>query len=242
MAEEANIGHIDTALKKPVAGVPGYVWVVGGAIGVAITYYRRKKAAAPATVADTGLAGGDTGTDQSLATNNASIPTTSSNTTGPNATITNNDDWYRAAEIALLAKGYSPTTVDNALRKYLDSQPLDRTDGAVISAALSAIGPPPQALPILQPTPNPVTLPVSHPVPVKTPVTQPKPVVKPPVKPATHTIQHGETLWGLVQTHYGRVNTDMVNRVAAANHLSWDANHTHVSPWKDGQIITFPPL
>jgi hypothetical protein len=68
--------------------------------------------------------------------------------TGPvTAVYTDNVSWKRAAETALIAKGYDPIAVDTALSNYINGNALDTQGNAIVSQSLLVVGPPPQAVP-----------------------------------------------------------------------------------------------
>jgi hypothetical protein len=68
--------------------------------------------------------------------------------TGPITPVyTDNVSWQRAAESALIAKGYDPSAVHTALSNYVNGNAEDQQGNAIVSQALLAVGPPPQAVP-----------------------------------------------------------------------------------------------
>lgn len=131
------------ALGKSMKSVPPVVWV--GAIfgGLGVAYYLRKKSASstttnaaqtPTVLTYTGTGGGDTtGTD---ATSTTGAPTT-------------NQAWATAAQNYLLAAfpQYNAIDVSNAINAYINAAQLTPQQQAMVSQAISGIGPAPQSLP-----------------------------------------------------------------------------------------------
>lgn len=135
-------------LSKQIGPLPLGAWIaiVGG--GLAFAYYTSTHAAAPAAVADPGVAAGyDAATPP---------PDTSTDTGTAGITITDNDSWGTAAVNALVARGYSPSASQTAISKYLSGGSPNLTDTALINLAILLIGAPP-SLPQsnLPTTPNP---------------------------------------------------------------------------------------
>lgn len=132
------------------------------------------------------------------------------------AGITTNAQWGTAAEVYLMAQGYSPALVDQAVRLYVVNGILDTQEQAVINAALKVIGPLPvdtgpvnEAPPAAVKTPTPVVTP-AKPV-AKAPVIQvpklggghsPTPPAPAP-KAKTYTVKHGDSLESIAKAEYG---------------------------------------
>jgi hypothetical protein len=132
-------------LGKNVGPLPLGVWVavILGGLGVAY-FINRSRGAAPAAESsgDFGSATSGTGTG-GTSTWSANLPPGSSTTPA----ISTNVQWEQAASRYLLALGADPILVDNAMRKYLFNQPLSISEKAVIAAAVSQFGLPPEPLP-----------------------------------------------------------------------------------------------
>lgn len=132
------------ALKKMYGPLPLWGWLVVVLGGLGIAYWSTKKSGSSSSA--------DTVSDETVpsgAFTSADQVTTGSITGSATDTDTDvsNDTWGRNAENELLARGYDPTLVDTAIRKYLASQPLNASETAVITAALRAVGAPPSPLP-----------------------------------------------------------------------------------------------
>ncbi len=183
------------ALGSKVGPLPLGVWAVlaGGVVGGYILWQRHKAAAvAPApTPAASTLNGGALDNTQAgslFTSTGASAPASSSSP----APITDNDQWRQAAEIALVAKGYLPTTVDDAISAYLSGAGMTPQQSAIINLAINAVGPapitPPPALPGT--VESPVAPPPSAPI-----VTSPAPTAQPaaPAPITTPVVSTGRT-------------------------------------------------
>jgi len=107
-----------------------------------------------------------------------------------------NDEWRDLAAVLLIARGYNPLTVVNALGKYLEGVQLDAQEQAIVTAAIAAAGPPPQGAPpvTLIPLPTPGQQPAPAPEPGPAPGTAPAPVAPAPA-PTPVPTQYGDNGW-----------------------------------------------
>lgn len=109
---------------------------------------------------------------------------------------TTNQEWLREASRRLIQNGsHAATVIDTALRLYLQGDPLDAEQVAVIELALTMIGPPPEgAFPIIREAPETDHEPV-QPEPAPRPRTpSPSPAPTSPVTTTTPTPrQTGQT-------------------------------------------------
>src|SRR4051794_7435197 len=172
---------------KQVGPMPLGAWVavVGGSF--AYMMYSRNKTAKSEPVA-TSL---DATSADSLASVGAGgmgagyVPTYNGGTDTPassTAAITSNTQWGQAAFAWLAGQGLDGSSVDIAIRDYLQGNPLNVQENSLITQALAKFGMTPEALPnppalpiVPQPAPAPVTVPVPQaaPAPVYTPAPAP---------------------------------------------------------------------
>lgn len=240
---------------------PAPVWVWGAGLGgaiLAVQWYRNRSTAS--TVEDAPSAPGpspeaapaastvaDAGEGVSFFASGTYTPVTD----GASAAIpptsdpqpTDNDEWLRLAIIRVSARDASlpVLTIEAALFKYLNGQPLTEQESSIVELAIRTIGPTPYPAPPVTVIPTPVVRP-------NDPIRQPprpggdKPPATPPASAdPTYTIKAGDTLWGIVKAHYGSVTTNRVRAVAAYNGLTWSTDGTRVSPFKVGQVLKLPP-
>lgn len=162
-APPVHAGGSVAAVVRRVGGVP-LVFVGAGVLVGVLVLWRSQAKAAPAPAADQadGTADGSlspvTSTTPSylVVGNNAPTGTGPVDATNPGAP-TDNVTWQRRAETQLIALGYDPILVDQALTLYLTGQSLTQQQGAIVSLALAKFGPPPSppAAPIVQgPSPD----------------------------------------------------------------------------------------
>ncbi len=145
-------------LGRMVGPLPMGAWVAVVVVGLGFAWYSRRHAAAaaPAPSSSPDLTGGGAPT--------LIVPPyvpASSNTAPVTPSLTTNSDWYRQALAQLVAKGDDPTSVDRALRDYLQGNQLDPTENGIIQLALQMVGPPPQMPPGTPQTPVPVSQPIN---------------------------------------------------------------------------------
>lgn len=147
----------DELRNDSIAGIP--VWGIGLALAgivVVIVAIKRRSTPPPSTetpdnafvgsVDNTGNVGPLNPVDQYLQNDptNPAYPVglTAQGLPGP---ITN-EQWARLSFDWLIGKGDDPTLVENALRKYLDGQPLSAQEEAVKNLAQQTFGAPPEGL------------------------------------------------------------------------------------------------
>lgn len=131
-----------SAITQGAKNIPPMVWVIaiGGGLGLSYVMSRRKTTT-PST-ADTGPptalvytgTGGGTGT----------VDTPSSTTTGGPTT---NEEWANRAKNFLIGRGNDGGLVNTAVDKFISSQALTPQEQALISQAITGVGPPPLPMP-----------------------------------------------------------------------------------------------
>lgn len=193
-------------LSQPIGPLPLGLWVAGGGIGLGLLYVRSKNKATVTTTDTTpGLSPLNTVGDGSQSLWIQQSPPTPTPTA-----ITSNQDWFIKAESDLVAKGYDPAVVDQALRKYLIGADPGPAGWVIVRMAIALEGPLPEGIPPADgngPPVNGIPSPPSQaPGPVKTPK---PPVVKPPppAKKRTVTVTPWptphSTLSGIAKDVYG---------------------------------------
>jgi hypothetical protein len=201
---------ITEQLTKKVGPLPLGVWIIAGGAGVAIAVYmRRQSAAQDQTPTETDTSdwnlGGNTDTPAGVggsAGGGGSVPPL------PTAPA-DNDEWFRRASDALVARGMSGTVVNAALGHFLSGESLSDQDRAIVDAAIRAEGNPPVAPPPApNKPPNPPTIPPrSIPEMPGTPG-KPKPKPVPGVDYFQHTVLPGQNIATIAKkynTTQGRV-------------------------------------
>lgn len=172
-------------LGKQVGPLPLGAWiaVVGGSFGYMIYNRNRSSNAAPVPVSLDATAAG------SLASVGAGgigaqsyIPTDGGNVNAPASStdaIASNTIWGQRAFAFLTGQGLDGSTVDTAIRTYLQGNQLSVQQNSLITQALAKFGMVPESLP----TPPPLPVVTPQPAPVPTPVPAPQPVYIPPPPP-----------------------------------------------------------
>lgn len=128
----------------------------GWAAAIAGGYFVFKKLNPTVSTADNTLPTPNAA-DAALA--NSLVPDTSNPNGGgsdPNPTPgapTTNAAWAIAAVTALIGQHADPVAAENAINKYLAGASLTTAEHALVSAALHAVGPPPEGVPISSPAP-----------------------------------------------------------------------------------------
>lgn len=135
MAEPAS------AIAQGAKSIPPMVWVIaiGGGLGLSYIMSRRKTAAStadtgpPTALIYTGTGGGGSTAD-----------TPSSTTTGGPTT---NEEWANRAKNFLIGRGNDGGLVNTAVDKFISAQALTPQEQALISQAITGVGPPPLPMP-----------------------------------------------------------------------------------------------
>lgn len=149
---------IKAALSYRLMGVPAWVWglVIGGAV-VAYAYITRgSDGDGPKPAPDAGPSYVDTG-GAADAGDVQGVPTVTENV----VPVTTNPAWIRVVTDKLVAAGYDPVQVNNALTKGLSGQMLTAQEAALWNEAVRRFGAPPEGAPPITvvpvPTPPPTT-------------------------------------------------------------------------------------
>lgn len=139
-------------LHKQIGPLPvgGWVLVVGAGVGFA--YWRNKRTPTTTQAPDTqGFTDPSAGNPLQML---GLLEALNRGGTGqPTAGATDNNSWYQNATRNLLAKGYVPSLIDTALRKYMQGMSLSTSENAIVELALQFAGPLPY------PPPPPTTTP-----------------------------------------------------------------------------------
>jgi hypothetical protein len=128
-------------LGKEIGPLPLGAWIVVVGAGLGIAYYTKQHSGAPTIVTDTS---GDPGVGTG-AVGGWSATTPGGGTGQP--TITNNEEWARAAINYLIAEGYDANVADSAIRKYLSGDKQSVQEYTLTGLALRKLGSPPVPLP-----------------------------------------------------------------------------------------------
>jgi nucleoid-associated protein YgaU len=117
--------------------------------------------------------------------------------------------WAVKATMYLIGTGkYDPLEASQAIRKFIDSQPLTSKEKAMVDDALKNVS----GIPEIPVGGGIITPPKPTPTPTPTPTPKPKPPPPPPPPPPappqrTYTVQSwpakGSTLWGIAEIEYG---------------------------------------
>lgn len=164
---------IKGALSKPLFGVPAWVWgvVIAGGV-VAYAYLTNgRDGDAPVTAPDAGPSYQDGGAAD--AGDISGTPTVTENV----VTVTTNPAWVRVVTDRLVAGGFDPLQVGNALNKALAGLTLTPQEGAIWNEAVRRFKAPPEGNP-------PVSIDTVKAPTDPTPVTPVTPVT---TAPTTHT-------------------------------------------------------
>jgi nucleoid-associated protein YgaU len=198
MTEVVPGKNMGESIKK----IPPMVWLGAVAAGLAVSYFMaKKKTAAPTedTTTPTALVyTGTGGSDEALPDD--------TNTGAPKT----NEDWARRAKQFLIGRGNDGAIASSAIDKYIAAQPLNQQEMALVSQAISAVGPTPQSLPPTTGTPGEPTTSYSpeNPIPGRSPL--PGPIGGSPqgVQGQQYTVKEGDTLVSISRTAYGAAPTD----------------------------------
>ncbi len=154
------------ALGKQMGPLPLWGWIAVLAASGGIIIMRRKKTAkATATATPDSVTYAQQAQQPTVGNmlNNPGAPIVTGGTPKP----VTNDDWRSQAVTTLIAKGYSPLTIDTAMANYLAGQPLSTQQQALIDMALASLGVPPTPPPAAQMAPPTVTQPPEPPSPAQ---------------------------------------------------------------------------
>jgi len=129
-----------SVLSKKVGPFSIGVWGALIASGLVIgTFLRSRQKAAPAAATDA-PSPDPTGTVTQYDGAAGVLP-------GASTEPTTNLQWQRKAILALIAQGQDPASVQTAIGKWFNSTPLTAQERAIVSLAISLIGPPPEGAP-----------------------------------------------------------------------------------------------
>lgn len=195
---------------KQIGPLPLGAWVAIVAGGLGIAWYTRQGGEGdPTAVEEPGI---DTSGVPGVGDGSVGgwIPTQPTTPQNPDPAElpkpTTNEEWGQQVINGMIARNYSPTLVDSAVRKYLAAESLSASELTVIGLALTFYGSPPVPLPPAPNNPNPTTPIPTTPTPK--PVTpKPKPPAPKPVTPAKkyryYTVRRGDNLWNISKKYYG---------------------------------------
>lgn len=201
---------ITEQLTKKVGPLPLGVWIIAGGAGVAIAVYmRRQSAAQDQTPTETDTTdwnlGGNTDTPAGVGGSAGAGGGVAPLPTAP----ADNDEWFRRASDALVARGMSGTVVNAALGHFLSGESLSDQDRAIVDAAIRAEGNPPTAPPPApNKPPNPPTIPPRTIPEMPGTPGKPKPKPVPNVDYFQHTVLPGQNITTIAKkynTTTGRV-------------------------------------
>lgn len=175
-------------------------WLIIVGAGVALGVVLRRFGGGPADLADMPAVDESGAAYTGFTTQGAAVPMNGGTATLPTNAITDNQQWLAAGSRALLGiGGYGAGEIDTALRRYLDGELLTQRDAAIVSAALGAIGTPPEYVPPMNVQSSPTTnVPTTGgqatpPPPANVPVTPPPSTTSGPAGTVTQAGQ--EALW-----------------------------------------------
>lgn len=146
------VGH---TLTKKVGPLPlaGWFVAVGGGLALAVVLRRTMTGPDAEPVTEDEAARWESGADTGTPAGSGNLFTPDPGTMPPLAPVQpkTNPEWSRRARSELVARGYAPLVADNAIRKFLAGQPLNRNEKAVVDVAIALVGPPPYS-PVPKPT------------------------------------------------------------------------------------------
>lgn len=128
------------------------------------------------------------------------------------ASPTTNAQWAKFVSDSMIALGYAPDNVNNALSAYVNGNQLDQTSKSLVDVALQKFGNAPEGIlpvkaapPAPAPAPAPTPAPPPPPAPAPPPPPPPAPAPAPPAPPAQrfYTVVPGDTLSGIAQRYTG---------------------------------------
>jgi hypothetical protein len=140
-APEGGAGNV---LTRKIGPLPVWGWVGAVALGLGYGYYRRthpKAAGAPDLISTTP----DNGFGTTVPGVGAGAVGTAPSTTP--ATPTDNQSWSVLAQSRLIALGYNPGAVSDALGLWLSGSVLTAQQAAIRDEAIRVAGPPPEPVP-----------------------------------------------------------------------------------------------
>lgn len=178
--DDAPLGGIGATLGKKIGPLPLGVWIAAIVGGIGIAYVVRQRGGSD----DEPEPYVPDGTVISQPNGIGQTGSSSSDQSGEDLEVDpqTNEQWGRIAIRKMIARGYDPTTVDSAIRKYLAGETLTVTERALIAETLVVVGPPPVPPPPEIPGGS-VTDPVTPVTPRPPPVDPPAPGPRPPRPP-----------------------------------------------------------
>jgi len=131
-------------LGKKIGPFTAQTWIIiagGGAIVVYMIIRKRNAGSTPLTTDSFTNPNADSISSQAGGSSSGTVNTPS----GTPNTFTN-AQWALNASNGLIASGDDPTTVSNALSKYMNGQSLSAAEAAIVAVAITTYGEPPQGV------------------------------------------------------------------------------------------------
>lgn len=180
MAEGSDVFSGEMWTRK-IGPLPMWAWAgaVGGGLGY-FMYTRRNSGTAAKDASVAGSSDTGFGTTSPGVGGQSATPAGGGTTTVPvTTTPLDNHAWSVKAQSILIAMGFDPVTVANALQAYLGGYDLTAQQQAIVSEAIRGAGPTPEPVsPALNPAPTPT--PIVQPPPTPTPTPTPSRPYEPP--------------------------------------------------------------
>lgn len=133
-------------LRKEVGPLPVGGWLIVIGAGLTFAYWRKRNLATSTNTPESEIS--PLLTDQTIGNIGGLLAALNKGQTGVDTqTYTDNTSWYQQATRLLIGRGNSPDLVDNALRKYMQGQPLSSAETAIKELALQLVGPIPSPPP-----------------------------------------------------------------------------------------------
>lgn len=204
------MSQVTDALTSKVGPLPAWAWGLGLGGGIiAFRTWKAKQSTPPAAVTSDGETaageanpqdgtpadGGEPGTvgnyglPSGYQANPGGVIGSDGTYSGSNAPTgpDTNLDWSNMAFDILRAQGYSPLPASEAIRKYLNGEPVTPQEEGMVSLALRQLGQPPEGAPALSRANPSTATPVAPVTPISpsAPIAPLQPAVRIPAAPAT---------------------------------------------------------